>query len=78
MSILEDVAFLAYLNKAFFLCESYKQIKEKILGPNACWEKRWAGLLSKWKQKTDLEWDDVPLQRSKAISKIPDLITSYI
>ena len=64
-SILEDVCFLAYLNREFFLCESMRGIKQRILGPVPCWEKRWAGMLGKWTQKEELEWEDVPKKRNQ-------------
>jgi len=60
-SILKDVCFLAYLNHEFYLCESMEHIKDRILGPHPCWEKRWAGFLHGWKQKEEfLQWEDIP------------------
>lgn len=56
--IFEDVCFLAYLNKDFVLCESLEKVKEKVLGVEPCWEKRWAELLCRWKQSPEMRADD--------------------
>lgn len=68
-SVLQDVCFLASLNQEFFLCETYKRIKDKIMGPVQCWEKRWAGFLCRWKQTSELEWEDVPQKAARATSE---------
>jgi hypothetical protein len=51
---------LAYVNHDFFLCESYKKIIDRIKGSEPCWEKRWTGMLCRWRQVEDLDWVDVP------------------
>jgi hypothetical protein len=35
-----------------------KDIEDRLAGPEPCWEKRYAVMLSGWKKKEDLDWED--------------------
>ena len=56
--ILRDLAFLAYLNNDFYLCETYERFEQSLEGSDSCWEKRWADFLSKWEKGFEMEWED--------------------
>lgn len=58
-AVIMDVAFLAYLNKEFVLCESFWLIEQRIFGSEQCWEKRWTTMLFQWKQKEEMDWEDI-------------------
>ena len=62
-SVIQDVCFLAYSNQEFVLCQTSKDIVERLYGLEPCWEKRWAKMLSRWKKREDMEWEDIPMSR---------------
>jgi len=39
-----------------------------LYGPEPCWEKRWAKMLSRWKKREDMDWEDIPRPRATARS----------
>lgn len=60
--ILLDLAFLAFSIGQFFLCESIDVIAYWLLDPEPHWLKRWAGMLSKWQQREETLWEDMPTE----------------
>lgn len=58
-SIVSDLCFLAFLNDDFRLCETPKKIEDRLESPYPCWEKRWAGMLSAWNKRAEMDWEDV-------------------
>lgn len=58
-AVILDVCFLAYLNKELFMCETFWLIEERIFGPEPCWEKRWATMLYQWKEREEMDWEDI-------------------
>lgn len=60
--IVLDVAFLSFNLQQFQLCESLDIIEEKILDLEPNWEKRWAGMLGRWKQREETLWEDVEVK----------------
>lgn len=58
--VIQDLCFLAYLNKEFFLCETTLRIEERVYGEERCWEKRWAKMLHRWKEGEEMDWEDLP------------------
>ena len=58
-SVIEDICFLKYLNNEFFLCETATKVREALASPDPCWEKRWAGMLGKWEQRVEMDWEDI-------------------
>jgi hypothetical protein len=48
------------------LCQTSKDIVERLYGPEPCWEKRWAKMLRRWKKREDMEWEDIPASRVEA------------
>jgi hypothetical protein len=60
--ILLDLAFLAFSIGQFFLCESIDIITYWLLDPEPHWLKRWAGMLSKWQQREETLWEDMPTE----------------
>jgi hypothetical protein len=60
--IILDLAFLSYNVNEFFLCESLDIVVEKVLCPEGNWYKRWAGMLSQWKQSEETLWEDVEMK----------------
>jgi len=63
--IIQDLCFLAYLNNDYYLCETPRKIEERLVSPEPRWEKRWAGLLSAWIKRAEMDWEDV----SKVVEK---------
>ena len=63
--VIHDLCFLAYLNEDYRLCETPKKIAERLESPFPCWEKRWAGMLSAWVKRAEMDWEDVPEVTSK-------------
>lgn len=74
-TVLADITFLSYLNKDFVLCEALGKVEGDIFGEEPCWQKRWAGLLSKWKQSPDTTWQEasrrLPPSTSEAANRTP-------
>lgn len=58
--VIQDLCFLAYLNKDFYLCETPRRIEERVYGEDPCWEKRWAKMLHRWKEREEMDWEDLP------------------
>ncbi|GFZ42689.1 hypothetical protein JCM24511_00406 [Saitozyma sp. JCM 24511] len=58
-SVIEDICFLKYLNREFFLCETATKVREALASPDPCWEKRWAGMLGKWEKRVEMDWEDI-------------------
>lgn len=65
-AVIQDLCFLAYLNQEFFLCETPERIRKRVYGTKRCWEKRWAKMLSAWREKDDMEWQDLNSTGSSA------------
>lgn len=63
--IIQNLCFLAYLNNDYYLCETPRKIEERLVSPEPRWEKRWAGLLSAWIKRAEMDWEDV----SKVVEK---------
>lgn len=61
VGVLLDVCFLAYLNKEFCLCETTARIEARLYGEQPCWEKRWARMLYRWREREEMDWEDLPL-----------------
>ncbi|WVQ74572.1 hypothetical protein IAR50_004173 [Cryptococcus sp. DSM 104548] len=59
-SVVEDLCFLAYMNGEFALCETSLRIEERLEGKDACWEKRWCGMLGAWSKIAEMDWQDIP------------------
>lgn len=58
-AVLQDLMFLAYQAGELCLCETDRNLKARLYAREACWEQRYANMLAKWEQKTDLEWEDM-------------------
>ncbi|RSH94560.1 hypothetical protein EHS25_004364 [Saitozyma podzolica] len=58
-SVIEDICFLKYLNREFFLCETATKVREALASPDPCWEKRWAGMFGKWEKRVEMDWEDI-------------------
>ncbi|KAL1409523.1 hypothetical protein Q8F55_003506 [Vanrija albida] len=63
-SVVDDLCFLAYLKKSFFLCETSKKIEERLYNKERTWEKRWAAMLHGWERRAEMDWEDVPALRT--------------
>jgi len=59
---------LAYSIREFALCETSKAMLDRLYGSEPCWEKRWAKMLSRWKTREDMDWEDIPRPRFAARS----------
>lgn len=62
-TVVDDLCFLAYLKRSFFLCESRKKVEDQLYNKERTWEKRWATMLHGWEQRVEMEWEDVPTLR---------------
>ena len=60
--VISDLAFLAYLNHEFYLCESFEKIQIALHQNATTWHRLWAGFLSKWNQSLEMEWEDVTVR----------------
>lgn len=71
--VIQDLCFLAYLNKEFFLCETPSRIQDRVYGEEPCWEKRWAKMLCRWKQTEEMDWEDLPfpIKPSECSARLP-------
>ncbi|WVF66994.1 hypothetical protein IAT40_001737 [Kwoniella sp. CBS 6097] len=61
ITVVEDICFLAHLNGEFALCETTRKIEDKLTGKEPCWEKQWAGMLSAWSKRAEMDWEPIPM-----------------
>lgn len=59
--VVQDIAFMSYLNKSFALCGATKLIQKRLAAREPCWEKRWATMLAGWERSRDIQWEDLPV-----------------
>ncbi|WWC60192.1 uncharacterized protein I303_102757 [Kwoniella dejecticola CBS 10117] len=60
-SVVDDLCFLAFINKQFALCETPLKIIQRLHGTGPCWEKRWASMLGAWSKRSEMDWQDIPI-----------------
>ncbi|ORY29521.1 kinase-like domain-containing protein [Naematelia encephala] len=57
-SVIRDLCFLSYLRKEFRLCQTPMDVEQRLYGDEPGWLKRWAVMLSRWRQRAEMDWED--------------------